>query len=208
MQRLSVGVQSFDDGLLKQMDRYDKYGSGAEILERIGEASPYFTSLNVDMIFNFPAQTEDILINDIERVVESGTQPDHVLPAHGLTQRGAPARPHRGHAWTTPASARTTRSSASCLAGGPDPLFEHGSAWTFNKRGTGAAGEDAMIDEYVVDYEEYPAIGSGRHHVPGRQPVREHVLRERLQRSHRGRAACRSWGRPRSACAIACATAS
>ena len=28
-------------------------------------------------------------------------------------------------------------------------------------RGTGAAGEDAMIDEYVVDYEEYPAIGSG-----------------------------------------------
>lgn len=47
------------------------------------------------------------------------------------------------------------------LAGGENPLFEHGSAWTFNKRGTGAAGEDAMIDEYVVDYEEYPAIGSG-----------------------------------------------
>ena len=28
VQRLSVGVQSFDDGLLKQMDRYDKYGCG------------------------------------------------------------------------------------------------------------------------------------------------------------------------------------
>ena len=40
-------------------------------------------------------------------------------------------------------------------------LFEHGSAWTFNRRGTSAAGDDAMIDEYVVDYEEYPAIGSG-----------------------------------------------
>ncbi|MEG0503568.1 MAG: radical SAM protein, partial [Raoultibacter sp.] len=52
VQRLSVGVQSFDDGLLKQMDRYDKYGSGDEIFERIKEASPYFTSLNVDMIFN------------------------------------------------------------------------------------------------------------------------------------------------------------
>ena len=80
VQRLSVGVQSFDDGLLKQMDRYDKYGSGAEILERIGEASPYFTSLNVDMIFNFPAQTEDILINDIERVVESGTSQTTFYP--------------------------------------------------------------------------------------------------------------------------------
>ena len=42
VQRLSVGVQSFDDGLLKQMDRYDKYGCGQEILERIQDASPYF----------------------------------------------------------------------------------------------------------------------------------------------------------------------
>ena len=108
VQRLSVGVQSFDNDLLKQMDRYDKYGSGAEILERIGEASPYFTSLNVDMIFNFPAQTEDILINDIERVVESGT-----------------------------------------------------SQTTFYPLMASPSGEDAMIDEYVVDYEEYPAIGSG-----------------------------------------------
>ena len=72
VQRLSVGVQSFDDGLLKQMDRYDKYGCGQEILERIQEASPYFVSMNADMIFNFPAQTEDILIRDIERVIESG----------------------------------------------------------------------------------------------------------------------------------------
>ena len=32
VQRLSVGVQSFDDDLLRQMDRYEKYGSGQEIL--------------------------------------------------------------------------------------------------------------------------------------------------------------------------------
>ncbi|MBQ1362670.1 MAG: radical SAM protein, partial [Oscillospiraceae bacterium] len=31
--RMSVGVQSFDDGLLRRMCRYEKYGSGAEILE-------------------------------------------------------------------------------------------------------------------------------------------------------------------------------
>ncbi|MCL2746961.1 MAG: radical SAM protein, partial [Coriobacteriia bacterium] len=40
VQRLSVGVQSFDDGLLKQMERYDKYGSGEEVFERIVEAAP------------------------------------------------------------------------------------------------------------------------------------------------------------------------
>ena len=78
--RLSVGVQSFDDGLLKQMDRYEKYGCGQEIMERIQEASPYFVSMNADMIFNFPAQTEDILINDIERVIESGASQTTFYP--------------------------------------------------------------------------------------------------------------------------------
>ena len=67
VQRLSVGVQSFDDDLLKQMDRYEKYGSGDVILERIAEAEPYFDSLNVDMIFNFPSQTEDVLMADLEK---------------------------------------------------------------------------------------------------------------------------------------------
>src|SRR5699024_7473743 len=80
VQRLSVGVQSFDDGLLKQMDRFDKYGCGQEIMERIQEASPYFVSMNADMIFNFPAQTEDILISDIERVVESGASQTTFYP--------------------------------------------------------------------------------------------------------------------------------
>ena len=158
--RLSIGVQSFDDGLLKQMDRYDKYGSGAEILERIGEASPYFTSLNVDMIFNFPAQTEDILINDIERVVESGTSQTTFYPL--MASPSVARQLARTVGRVDYARERTYYEIISeLLAGGPDPLFEHGSAWTFNKRGTGASGEDAMIDEYVVDYEEYPAIGSG-----------------------------------------------
>ena len=160
VQRLSVGVQSFDNDLLKQMDRYDKYGSGAEILERIGEASPYFTSLNVDMIFNFPAQTEDILINDIERVVESGTSQTTFYPLMASPSVARQLARTVGRVDYT--RERTYYEIISeLLAGGPDPLFEHGSAWTFNKRGTGAAGEDAMIDEYVVDYEEYPAIGSG-----------------------------------------------
>ena len=160
VQRLSVGVQSFDDGLLKQMDRYDKYGSGAEILERIGEASPYFTSLNVDMIFNFPAQTEDILINDIERVVESGTSQTTFYP---LMASPSVARQLARTVGRVDYAREQTyyRIIDELLAGGADPLFDHGSAWTYNKRGTEAAGADAMIDEYVVDYEEYPAIGSG-----------------------------------------------
>ena len=160
VQRLSVGVQSFDNDLLKQMDRYEKYGSGEEILERIAEAESYFDSLNVDMIFNFPAQTEDVLFSDIERVVASGTSQTTFYPlmaspsvARSLARTVGKVDYAREQ--------RFYEIISEVLAGGDDPLFEHGSAWTFNKRGTGAAGEDAMIDEYVVDYEEYPAIGSG-----------------------------------------------
>ncbi len=55
--RLSVGIQSFDDGLLKKMDRFDKYGSGAQIADRLRSALGRFRTLNADMIFNFPTQT-------------------------------------------------------------------------------------------------------------------------------------------------------
>ena len=160
VQRLSVGVQSFDDGLLKQMDRFDKYGSGREILERIQAATGRFVSLNADMIFNFPAQDEDILISDIERVVESGP-----LMASPSVERSL-ARTVGKVDYTR--EQRFYEIICELLTGGPMHLFEHGSAWTFNRRvdASGAeAAEDAdgrgMIDEYVVDYEEYPAIGSG-----------------------------------------------
>ena len=35
VQRLSVGVQSFDDELLNKINRLDRFGSGAETLRRI-----------------------------------------------------------------------------------------------------------------------------------------------------------------------------
>lgn len=154
VQRLSVGVQSFDNGLLKQMDRYDKYGRGEEILERIKEASPYFTSLNVDMIFNFPAQTEEILFADLEKVVESGTSQTTFYPlmASPAVEKSLKATVGKVDYQR---EQRFYNIISEVLAGGENPLFQFGSAWTFNKHDQG------MIDEYVVDYEEYPAIGSG-----------------------------------------------
>ncbi|WP_165042817.1 coproporphyrinogen III oxidase family protein [Adlercreutzia sp. ZJ138] len=160
VQRLSVGVQSFDDDLLRQMDRYDKYGCGQQIMERIQDATPYFTSMNADMIFNFPAQTEDVLIRDIERVVESGASQTTFYPLmaspavqKSLARTVGKVDYTREHRFYTIID--------ELLAGGNDPLFDHGSAWTFNRRQSAVAAPHAMIDEYVVDYEEYPAIGSG-----------------------------------------------
>jgi coproporphyrinogen III oxidase-like Fe-S oxidoreductase len=150
IQRLSVGVQSFDDSLLKQMDRYDKYGSGALILERIQEMAGVFHSLNVDMIFNFPSQTEEMLHHDIEVLKESGCNQTTFYPL-----------------MVSPAVADSLAKTLGrvdyvredkfygIIADGLSDTFEPGSAWTFSRIAGG------MIDEYIVDYEQYVGIGSG-----------------------------------------------
>lgn len=166
VQRLSVGVQSFDDGLLKQMDRYDKYGSADEIVERIQLATPYFTSMNADMIFNFPAQTEDMLIHDIERVVESGCTQATFYPLMASSSVKKQLDRTVGDV-NYDREQRMYQIIDELMCGGENPLFTHSSAWTFNRfdydagTGEGATSGGDMIDEYVVKYEEYPAIGSG-----------------------------------------------
>ena len=152
--RMSVGVQSFDDGLLKQMDRYDKYGSGDEIRKAIEIAAPHFKSLNVDMIYNFPSQTEELLRRDLEIILDTGCSQTTFYPL-----MASPAV-EKSLARTVgqvdyAREQRFYEIISETLTGGTNPAFTHGSAWTFN------AKKDMMIDEYIVDYDEYPAIGSG-----------------------------------------------
>ena len=154
VQRLSVGVQSFDDGLLRQMDRYDKYGSAEEIFERIRSVEGMFTSLNVDMIFNFPSQTEEMLINDIAAVIESHCSQTTFYPLMASPSVARSLKATVGEV-SYDREEQFYHIISEGLTGGEKPAFQHGSAWTFN------TAAQAMIDEYIVDYEEYPAIGSG-----------------------------------------------
>ena len=114
------------------------------------------------MIFNFPAQTEDMLIHDVERIVESGCTQTTFYPLM------ASPSVERQLAKTVGSvdynrEQRYYEIIDELLSGGEKPLFTHSSAWTYNRfdydEGTSAGGD--MIDEYVVQYEEYPAIGSG-----------------------------------------------
>ena len=150
VQRMSVGVQSFDDGLLKEMDRYEKYGSGAEILERIQSLEGFFHSLNVDMIFNFPSQTEEILRRDIEMVKASRCNQTTFYPL--MASRSVEASLKR-----TVGMVDYDREARyyKILTDGLSDTFELSTAWTFSRIGGG------MIDEYIVDYEEYVGTGSG-----------------------------------------------
>ena len=161
VQRLSVGVQSFDDDLLRQMDRYDKYGSGKEIFERIGASAGYFESLNVDMIFDFPSQTEAVLRSDLERIASCGCQQTTFSP---LYQSNATMRKMAA----TLGPLRYDRERCfyeivdETLAGGEHPDFERRTLWTFNRLdGESRSREHLEVDEYAVAYEECVGIGSG-----------------------------------------------
>jgi coproporphyrinogen III oxidase-like Fe-S oxidoreductase len=150
VQRLSVGVQSFDDTLLKEMARYQKFGSGAEIQEKIRAAAPHFPSLNVDMIYNFPNQTEEILRNDIRMVIESGAQQTTFYPL--MTSNSVEKSLDRSVGKVNYGrEAAFYQVVLESLRGSFQPM----SAWTFLRDGTG------MLDEYIVDSEEYVGLGSG-----------------------------------------------
>lgn len=182
--RLSVGVQSFDDGLLKQMDRYNKYGSGEEIFERIGEAAPFFNSLNVDMIFNFPSQTEDILFADLEKIAQCGARQTTFSPLYASNGTVKKMEKVLGKL-DFDKERRFYQIIDGVLAEaapGEKPLFDRTTLWTFTRAGErggfcgampaggdreGASSfestgrETPQIDEYQVSYVEYPGIGSG-----------------------------------------------
>ncbi len=148
--RFSVGVQSLDDELLRQMDRYDKYGSAYEILERLEAIEGAFHSLNVDMIFNFPSQTPEKLALEVELLTRAACNqvtfyPLMASPAVANTLKSTVGRVDYAREY------QYYRYISDHLA----DVFEPASAWTFSRIGGG------MIDEYIVDYEDYVGIGSG-----------------------------------------------
>lgn len=148
--RLSVGVQSFDNDLLKQMSRLSKFGTGDEVLERIKNAVGILPSINVDMIFNFPSQTEEILREDIRKTIESGANqvtfyPLMSSPSVSFAMDRAIGRVDYAR---EPAYYKIVNEALSAV-------YKPMSAWTYSRKDT------TMIDEYIVEYEEYVGLGSG-----------------------------------------------
>lgn len=148
--RLSVGIQSFDDGLLREMERYDAYGSGAQNRERLAAARGRFETLNVDMIFNLPHQTRASLEEDL-RILTEDLAPDQVsyyplMSAEATRQRMAK---HMGQV-----SFDRERAFYRRIVEHLGRVYTPSSAWCFSHR----AG---MIDEYIVDHGEFAAAGSG-----------------------------------------------
>ena len=147
--RLSVGVQSFNDGLLKAMGRYEKYGSGAAIAQRIADMSGQFDTLNADMIFNFPTQTEETLNRDLDVLIDTAVDQVTYYP---LMVSNSTRKRVEGALGTF--DFRKEREFYQLISQRLAPSYRFSSAWCFAKKGT-------MVDEYIVDYDEYAGLGSG-----------------------------------------------
>lgn len=148
--RVSVGIQSLDDELLKQMDRYEKYGSAAEVMRRLEEADGYFETLNADMIFNLPYQDERSLLHDIDRLTrELGVSQVTFYPLMSAESTIRKMRKTMGEVDFD----REGHMYRLILDALPD-TYQPSSAWCFNRqRGT--------VDEYIIENEEYLGLGSG-----------------------------------------------
>ena len=150
--RLSVGVQTFDDGLLRQIARYDKYGSGEEIAARLEQVSGKFDTLNADMIFNFPGQTAAMLEADLAMLQRIKMQQITFYPLMVSSLTQSLMRETMGEV-----NFRREKSFFKLILRRLEEDYDSSSAWCFSRKKTGSS----LIDEYVVDFDEYAGLGSG-----------------------------------------------
>ena len=147
--RLSIGVQTFDDTLLKQMGRYDRYGSSLELQEKILSLHGSVPTISLDLIFNFPMQTKVMLKEDL-RIAKSllvdqiTTYP--LMRSSMMKQKINQifGSMERNKEWEFYQIIREEMAE-----------YALNNAWAFAKE------KSDLSDEYVIQYPEYVGIGSG-----------------------------------------------
>lgn len=145
--RLSIGVQSFDRDVLKSMGRPF---SPEEAREKLLMAQGQFDTLNADFVFNFPAQTIEQFRADVAIFKELGIDQATFYPLM--------ASPHKRDAMERKFNRVDTSREKKFYDVILRELYRQGyrasTAWCFSR------GE-RMIDEYIVEDDDYIGIGSG-----------------------------------------------
>jgi menaquinone C8-methyltransferase len=146
--RLSLGVQSFNDDMLKAMGR--TICMGEEAKQKILLAKDQFATVNIDLIFNFPFQTLEIFKSDVTTFKNLGLDQVTFYPLM--------PSPHKKSSMERK-FAKVDHSSEKkyyeiILKEIYSQNYRASTVWCFSKG-------SHMIDEYIVDYADYLGIGSG-----------------------------------------------
>ena len=147
--RMSIGVQSFNDDILKMTERYDKFGSGALIYERLQEALELFPTTNVDMIFGFRGQDLEMLQRDMDLLVELNPRQITTYPLMVTSQTRKSVKQ------TIAAKGIELADQYAVIMNTLGNHYRQLTSWTFGRT------HDERFDEYVVDHDEYLGVGSG-----------------------------------------------
>ncbi|WP_018130366.1 radical SAM family heme chaperone HemW [Effusibacillus pohliae] len=84
--RLSFGVQSFNDSILKKLGRLHDTLTVYHSYEKARQAG--FSSINLDLMFGLPGQTVEIFADSLRRVLE--LQPEHISAYSLKVEEGTP----------------------------------------------------------------------------------------------------------------------
>ena len=148
--RMSIGIQSFDDKILKASGRFEKFGSGLQQAEYVSHAINIIPTVNLDMMYGFNIQTPETVASDLAQTIR--LSPDQIT-TYPLT-----------------IGIGKNRKKAGSLAGRPEDLWPQFLAvkeamaeryimefpWTFS-RNFGQPVEN----KYVLDGEDCFGVGSG-----------------------------------------------
>jgi coproporphyrinogen III oxidase-like Fe-S oxidoreductase len=149
--RLSIGIQTFNDNYLKRIGRYEKFGSGEEQFENVKKILPHFPLINIDMIYNYPEQKNEELVDDIKKVLELNPQQITFYPLMFSSNGESGIKNIRGFE-TQKREAELFSLIAKKMK---DSSYFKRTQWAYSNK------NNNIIDEYVVDNEEYVGAGSG-----------------------------------------------
>jgi coproporphyrinogen III oxidase-like Fe-S oxidoreductase len=145
--RLSIGIQSFNNDILKSMGRFE---TGKEAKEKLEMAQGHFDTVNADFIFNLPNQTIDNFVMDVKAfksmIIDQATfYPLMPSPKNIIAIK-------RKIKWIY--TSREKKFYDVILRELYEEGYKPSTAWCFSRG-------DRMIDEYIIDYDDYIGIGAG-----------------------------------------------
>lgn len=139
--RLSVGVQSFQESVLRGLARNNQHIDGDETRARLTRSIARFKTVNVDMIYRVPGQTTAMLKKDILAIRE--LLPDQVT-FYPLMSPASDSRPDM-----------PPRTVYALIVDGLADLYHISSGWSFSLNGK------SPLDEYITECEDYSGLGAG-----------------------------------------------
>jgi coproporphyrinogen III oxidase-like Fe-S oxidoreductase len=145
--RLSVGIQSFEDSLISKSGRI-KFGHSAEMVETISKAIGKFDIVNVDMIFNFFNQPKETLLHDLETLIKLSP---HQIAYYPLMYSKYTKITKRYGGY----SQKNEYLFYNLIMNTLNQEYDQVGSWSFTKKG------GKFFDEYVVNHDEYLGLGAG-----------------------------------------------